>query len=319
VILVTGGTGFIGSALIQALVRDGKRAVTAAVRRQPGAAADHGAQVVVASVDSTTDWTRALAGAQVVVHLAARVHEMRGTASVPLSEYRRTNVDGSVNLARQSASHGVRRFVFVSSIKVNGDCTMPGQAFSADDEPAPQDAYAESKQEAEAGLREVARATGMEVVVVRPPLVYGPGVKGNFLSMMRWLSTGIPLPLGAVQNRRSLVALDNLVNLLATCIDHAAAANQTFLVSDGEDVSTPDLLRRLARALGKSACLLPVPEGVLTLGATMLGRGAAVRRLCGSLCVDIGKTRQLLGWSPPLSVDEGLRRAAEAFLREART
>jgi nucleoside-diphosphate-sugar epimerase len=198
----------------------------------------------------------------------------------------------------------------VSSIKVNGEATLLGRPFSADDAPAPLDAYSLSKMEAEQGLRELAAQTGMEVVIIRPPLVYGPGVKANFAAMMRWLKCGVPLPLGAIHNQRSLVSLDNLVDLIVLCLTHPAAANQTFLVSDGEDVSTTQLLRRMGQALGCPARLVPVPVSVLKLAAAIVGKSDVAQRLCGSLQVDISKTHQLLGWTPPLSLDEGLRRAA---------
>lgn len=222
-------------------------------------------------------------------------------------------MNGTLNLARQAAQVGVRRFVFVSSIKVNGEATQPGQAFTADDVPSPLDPYGVSKLEAEQGLREIEAQTGMEVVIVRPPLVYGPGVKANFAAMMRWVARGIPLPLGAIHNARSMVALDNLVDLLVACLKHPAAAEQTFLVSDGEDVSTTELLRRTAQAMGKKALLLPVPASVLELGATVLGKRDVAQRLCGSLQVDIEKTRRLLGWNPPLTLEQGLKKALEGM------
>ena len=266
-------------------------------------------------VSPAEDWSEALTRVSTVVHCAGRVHIMTEQATDPLREFRQINVDGTLNLARQAAEAGIRRFVFLSSIKVNGESTNSGCPFTADQQPEPGDPYGVSKMEAELALRSLTSHTGMEVVIIRPPLVYGPGVKANFLEMMRWLARGFPLPLGAVtQNKRSLVALDNLVDLVETCIDHPAAANQTFLVSDGEDLSTAALLRRLSLALGRPARLMPVPVGLLKLGAGLLGRSAVAQRLCGSLEVDIGKTRELLGWSPPVSVDEGLRRTAEYWL-----
>jgi UDP-glucose 4-epimerase len=258
----------------------------------------------------STDWSTALNGVSVVVHCAARVHVMRDTSVDPLEEFRRVNVQGTLNLARQAAAAGVRRFVFVSSIKVNGEATQPGCPFTADDILAPLDPYGVSKMEAEQALREIVRQTGMEVVIIRPPLVYGPGVKANFAAMMRWLQRGVPLPLGAIHNQRSLVALDNLVDLIMTCIKHPAAANQTFLVSDGEDASTTELLRRMGQAMGHPARLLPVPASWLKLAAGLIDKRDVAQRLCGSLQVDISKTRELLGWVPPVSLDEGLRRAA---------
>jgi len=238
---------------------------------------------------------------------------MQDDATDPLQAYREVNVKGTLNLASQAAQAGVRRFVFVSSIKVNGEATQPGQPFTADDVPSPLDPYGVSKLEAERGLREIEAETGMEVVIVRPPLVYGPSVKANFAAMMRWVARGIPLPLGAIHNARSMVALDNLVDLLVACLKHPAAAGQTFLVSDGQDVSTTELLRRTAQAMGKKALLLPVPASMLELGATLLGKRAVAQRLCGSLQLDIAKTRRLLGWNPPLTLDQGLKKAVEGM------
>jgi nucleoside-diphosphate-sugar epimerase len=267
----------------------------------------------IRDMTAATDWNAALIGVQAVVHCAARVHVMQDDATDPLHAHREVNVNGTLNLARQAAQAGVRRFVFISSIKVNGEATQPGQPFTADDVPVPLDPYGVSKLEAELGLREIDAQTGMEVVIVRPPLVYGPGVKANFASMMRWVARGIPLPLGAIQNARSMVALDNLVDLLVTCLTHPGAGGQTFLVSDGEDVSTTELLRRTAQAMDKKALLLPVPAAVLELGASLLGKRALAQRLCGSLQVDIEKTRRLLGWSPPLTLDQGLKKAVEGM------
>lgn len=271
--------------------------------------------IPVGDIGKTTDWQLALQNIEVVVHLAARVHIMNDDAVDPLLEFRRVNVDGTLNLARQAAAAGVKRFIFISSIKVNGEATPPGKPYSADAMPAPIDPYGISKREAEDGLRQLAVQTGIEVVIIRPPLVYGPGVKANFLEMMKWLHKGIPLPLGAIHNRRSLVALDNLVDLIVTCVEHPAAAHQTYLVADGEDLSTTDLLRRMGVALGKPAKLLPVPAWLLTAGAKMIGKSALSQRLCGSLQVDISKNRELLGWVPPIKVDDALRLTAEYFLR----
>ena len=274
-------------------------------------------QHLIGDLTATTNWSAALEGAFAVLHCAARVHVMADASANPLDEFRRVNVQGTLALARQSAAAGVRRFVFISSIKVNGESTQAGQPFTADDMPAPLDAYGISKMEAEQGLRKLSSQTGMEVVMIRPPLVYGPGVKANFAAMMRGLQRGLPLPLGAIYNQRSLVALDNLVDLIVTCISHPAAANQTFLVSDGEDVSTTELLRRMGQALGKPARLLPVPASWLQLAATVVGKRGVAQRLCGSLQVDIEKTRQLLDWTPPLTLDQGLKKAAEGRVHEA--
>jgi nucleoside-diphosphate-sugar epimerase len=246
-----------------------------------------------------------------VIHAAARAHIMKDEVADPLAEYRRVNVDGTLNLARQAAAAGVKRFIFISSIKVNGEQTPLGQPFTADDTPAPEDAYGISKWEAEQGLQQLATETGMEVVIIRPPLVYGPGVKGNFASMIKLVAKGLPFPLGAIHNQRSLVAVDNLVDLIITCIDHPVAANQVFLAGDGQDLSTTELLRGVAKAMGKPARLIPVPSSLLMLGATLLGKKAVAQRLLGSLQVDIAKARNLLGWEPPVSVEEGLERCFE--------
>ena len=313
-ILVTGATGFVGSCLLAKLGQMVDLCVLGAHRvDQPFA--DH-PSAVVGDISNDTDWRSAIRGQEVVIHSAARVHVMNDTSSDPLAEFRQVNVEGTLNLARQAAAAGVRRFIFISSIKVNGEGTPVGAPYLADAQAAPADPYGISKMEAEQGLRSLAAETGMEVVIIRPVLVYGPGVKANFLSMMRWLHKGVPLPFGAIDNRRSLVALDNLVDLIVTCIDHPAAANQTFLVSDGEDLSTTELLRRMGSALGKPARLLPVPSRLLEVGAAMLGKQALAQRLCGSLQVDISKTRELLNWTPPVSVDEALRKTAKHFLEQ---
>lgn len=308
-ILMTGATGMVGQAVAAHLTSDGRHAVRAATRRLSADCLPGFEVVPVGDLGACPDCTAALKGVDVVIHLAARVHVMDDTAADPLAEFRRVNVQGTLNLARQAAAEGVRRFVFISSIKVNGEATKLGVSFSADDIPAPMDPYGVSKMEAEQGLREVATQTGMEVVIIRPPLVYGPGVKANFAALMRAVQRGWPLPLGAVHNRRSLVALDNLVDFIVTCLAHPQAANQTFLVSDGRDLSTTELVRGLAHATGVPARLVPVPVWALQAAGALLGRGDAVQRLCGNLQVDIAKARSLLGWVPPVSVDEGLRRA----------
>ena len=317
--LVTGANGFVGRAVLLRL--NGMSGVTAIGSvREAAMFADTGAPPAkVGELSAHTDWSGALAGVQAVVHTAARVHVMLEAAANPLAEFRRVNVQGTLNLARQAVAAGVLRFVFVSSIKVNGEATQLWRPFTADDAPAPPDAYGVSKMEAEQGLRGLAAQTGMEVVIIRPPLVYGPGVKANFAAMMRWLRRGVPLPLGAIHNQRSLVALDNLVDLIVTCLMHPAAANQTFLVSDGEDVSTTGLLRRMGQAMGRPARLIPVPASWLKLAATLVGKPDVAQRLCGSLQVDISKTRQLLGWSPPLTLQQGLGKAAAGHVNSSRT
>ena len=312
-VLVTGASGFVGSALVERMLSDGRFHVRAALRQGEV----HGALVKGYSspdLGASADWLTALQGVQAVLHCAGRVHVMNDQSADPLDEFRRVNVVGTLRLARQAVEAGVSRFVFLSSIKVNGEGGSQYGPYIADAQFAPTDPYGISKMEAEQGLRALAAETGMQVVIIRPVLVYGPGVKANFLSMMRWLHKGVPLPFGAIHNSRSLVALDNLVDLIVTCIDHPAAANKTFLVSDGEDLSITELLRRMGKALGKPARLLPVPAWLLALGAKMLGRHALAQRLLGSLQVDISKTCQLLNWTPPVTVDEGLRKTAQYFL-----
>lgn len=307
-ILVTGGNGFIGRALVERLLADGLK-VRASVR-QPDADLPQGTErIVVGDIDGDTSWTEALRGVSEVVHTAARVHVMKDRNALA-GLYKRVNTDAALNLAKQAAAADVKRFVFLSSIKVNGEYTQPDARFSPISTPAPVDPYGVSKLEAERGLFAIAHSTGMEVVVVRPVLVYGPNVKGNFQRMANWVEKGIPLPLGSIRNRRSMIGIDNLVDLLALAIRHPAARNQVFLVSDGEDLSTSDLLRRTARAFGKSARVFPLPQGVITALAKMLGRGDMALRLCGSLQVDIAKARDVLGWKPQVTVDEGLARYA---------
>ncbi len=312
-VLLTGASGFVGRAVQARLLAESAHTLRSAMRQLPVDVPTDLDVCAAPTLGASADWRLPLSGIEVVVHCAARVHVMSEEAPNPLAEFRRANVEGTLCLARQAVEAGVRRFVFVSSIKVNGESTSPGRPYCAESTPEPMDPYGISKLEAEAGLRELAKETGLEVVIIRPPLVYGPGVKANFLSMIRWLSKGVPLPLGAICNSRSLVALDNLVDLIATCIEHPSAANQTFLVSDGEDLSTTELLRRMALALGKPAWLLPVPVWLLEAGAGLLGKRALAQRLCGSLEVDISKTQELLNWSPPICVDEALRRTAESF------
>lgn len=314
-ILVTGANGFVGASALAGLTDSlGDRVIGTARRPVPGSPFTRSP-----SLDAQADWSSVLDDVCCVVHCAARVHVMREKHDDPLAEFRRINVAGTLALARQAAAYGVRRFVFLSSIKVNGEQSSADRPFTSGDIPAPQDPYGVSKLEAECGLTALAHETGMEVVIVRPPLVYGPGVGANFLSMMRWLHRGLPLPLGAIPNRRSLVALDNLVDLILKCVDHPAAANATFLVSDGEDLSTPELLRRTGKALGKRARLFSVPQRFLETGAAIAGKRGVAERLCGSLQVNIDATRLALGWEPPVTVDDALERTAHWFLeRRAR-
>jgi len=377
-ILITGANGFIGKALCKRMLADGYQ-VRGAVRGQEKTEVgclrsdvgkeqksevrdqkngkrrtEVGERVMVGDIGQETDWSEALDGIDTVVHLAARVHVMRESAADPLAAFRLVNVAGTERLAWQAAEAGVKRLVYLSSVKVNGERTgdrgqrseVRGQekaevgsqksevrgrrsevrgrecelkeVFSEKDVPCPQDPYAVSKWEAEQILAEISSATGMEIVIIRPPLVYGPNVRANFLRLLRWVNKGVPLPLGMVNNRRSLVSLDNLLDFLITCIEHPAAAGETFLVSDGEDLSTPALIRRIALSMNIPARLIPVPVCLLRLGGSLLGKKSEVDRLCGSLQVDIGKAKGVLGWKPPLSVDEGLGETVEVYLAEVR-
>lgn len=305
-ILLTGATGFLGRTLLQELLHR-EHEVTAAVRHVLPVAEGLRSYPIV-DIGGTTDWLPVLQGIEVVVHAAARVHVVRERHPDPLAEYRHVNVDGTLRLARQAVASGVRRFVFISSIKVNGESTLLGKPFLAGDVPAPEDPYGVSKLEAEQGLMRLADEAGMELVIIRPPLVYGPGVKGNFASMIKLVEKGLPLPLGAIRNKRSLVGIDNLVDLIIRCIDHPAAANRVLLAGDGEDLSTTELLRAVGKAMGKPARLIPVPASMLQLGAGLLGQRAMAQRLLGSLQVSISQTCELLDWKPPYTVEEGLRR-----------
>jgi nucleoside-diphosphate-sugar epimerase len=309
-VLVTGGNGFVGRALCKQLRQRGVP-VLAGVR-QPSA--KDASSVRMPDLGPDADWITLLNDVETVIHTAARVHVMRDDSVDPLAEFRKSNTQGTLKLARQAAAAGVRRFVFVSSIKVNGEQTFLGHPFNESSTAAPGDPYGISKYEAENGLKVLAEETGLEVVIVRPPLVYGPGVGANFLSMMRWIERGVPLPFGSIRNQRSLVALDNLVDLLIVCAQHPAAANRTFLVSDGEDLSTTGLLQRLGRAIGKPARLIPVPAAFLEAGGALVGRRDIGRRLCGSLQIDSSATRTALGWHPVIDVDSALRQTAAAFL-----
>lgn len=306
-LLVTGANGFVGSALCRSLRQRGTT-VLGAVRQ--GAVAG---QVNVGNLNGSTDWRPALAGCDVVMHLAARVHVMSDNGGDQLAAYREVNLDATLQLARQAQAHGVRRFVFVSSVKVNGEATS-GRAFGAHDLPMPLDPYGQSKLEAEQALRELGKATGMQIVIVRPPLVYGPGVKANFANLLRLVQLGIPLPFASVHNQRSIVALDNLVDLLITCARHPAAQGHTFMVSDGADLSIGELVALIGTAMGRRAMLLPMPVGLMLGAARLIGKAALVERLCGSLQVDIAATRHTLGWSPIIGSGAAIDATVAHFL-----
>lgn len=308
-ILVTGANGFVGRALCRDLTARGLP-VRAAVRLQgtlDGA-------VAVGDLAESTDWSKALDGVEVVVHLAARVHVMHETLSDPLAAFRTVNTDASLNLAHQCLAHGVKRFVYVSSIKVNGEVTQPGQPFRHDDVPRPQDLYGISKFEAEVGLKALADAGGLELVIVRPPLVYGPGVGANFSKMIEWVRRGVPLPLGAVHNRRALVYIENLTDLLVAACQHDDAINRVLLVSDGSDVSTTTMLYAISAALGRSIRLIPVPARFVGFAAELVGQGAVAQRLLASLELDIGATQRWLDWSAPIGFEHAIAATVDAHV-----
>lgn len=305
-VLVTGANGFVGSTLCPHLVALGHEVIPV-VRRQSRIADE-------VIVHGTESWKAALKGCDCVIHLAARAHIMQDQERDPLQAFRANNVDTTIELAKRSVEAGVRRFVFMSTIKVNGEETAPGWGFSHDDPVDPKDPYAISKWEAEQGLLEIAKSTGLEVVIIRPPLVYGPGVKGNFASLIKWVKIGVPLPLGAIHNRRSMIGLDNLVNFTALCADIDAspsAKGQVFLVSDGGDVSTAELLRKVAKAYRRNSRLFRVPEGLMRVAARWMGKASITDRLFGSLVIDDSKARKMLGWYPQLSMDEQLQKMAQ--------
>lgn len=312
-VLLTGATGFVGSILCDALARSGYlvRAALRSDRLMPESAAEH---VVVGDITPFTDWSAALRGVDSVVHIAARAHVLHDSGDNS-DLYVETNARGTLRFADAAAQLGVRRFIYLSSIKVNGEETT-GHAFTPLDEPRPQDAYGMSKWLGEKSLMEVTARTAMRAVIVRSPLVYGPGVRANFLRLLRWVDKEWPLPLGAIGNRRSLVSIWNLCDLLVQLLKSPSAPGRTWMVSDGEDLSTPELVRRIGKAMGRRVTLLPVPVGLLHLLGGLAGRKAEVARLCGSLAIDISQTRRELGWSPPVTVDEALSRTVDWYLSE---
>lgn len=321
--LVTGATGFVGNALVHCLLERGID-IMAGVRKETIDLPSSVLQMVVGDLSVMTDDTLALNnmlfdGVDTVIHTAARVHVMNDNASDPLTEFRKMNRDATLVLARVATDSGVKRFVFISSIKVNGEMTSPDCSFSPSDENIPTDPYGLSKYEAEQGLFALAKETCMEVVIIRPPLVYGAGVKANFASMMNWLKKSVPLPFGAIHNKRSLVALDNLVDFITLCADREKspkAANQVFLISDNEDVSTTQLLRKVAKSLNKRAWLIPIPVGLMIFAAKLIGKGDIANRLFGSLQVDSSKARDLLGWQPVITMDEQLQKIVKVSIDE---
>lgn len=313
-ILITGATGFVGRRLIEILSSQTQASLVAAIRSKKNTFSNKIKTVTIDDLGPNNSWNDALDNIDVIIHTAARVHVMNNDLKDPLLEFRKVNVEGTLNLARQAAKTGVKRFVFLSSIKVNGESTTLNRPFTETDLPAPVDPYGISKFETEVGLFKLAEETGMEVVCIRPTLVYGAGVKANFFNMMKWLYRGVPLPFGLIHNKRSLVALDNLVDFIVTCTEHPLAANQVFLVSDGEDLSTSDLLRRVAKALDRKSYLLSINQKLLELLLSLFGKKNIAQRLCGSLQVDISKAKKVLSWTPPVSVNEGLKSTTQHFV-----
>ena len=311
--LVTGASGFVGSILCRRLLAEGLHVRgTLLESESPLSLPDGVDPVIIEPLGPDTTWQHALSGIHTIIHLAARVHIMKETFTDPLQEFRRINLYGTERLARQAAQTGVKRFVFMSTIGVNGD-NSGDRPYSEDDVPHPHNPYSVSKFEAELALQKISQETGMEVVIIRAPLVYGPMNPGNFLSLLQIVSKSMPLPLASIHNNRSLLYIGNLVDALAACATHPNAAGQTYLVSDGEDVSTPELIRRTATALGVPARLLPVPVSLMRLIGKLTGRSAAVNRLTGSLAVDSSKIRRDLGWKPPFTMEEGLQATAQWF------
>jgi nucleoside-diphosphate-sugar epimerase len=312
-VLITGATGFVGRRLCESLSHQGYK-VRAALRtdqNRPDYAAEH---VVVGEIGGLTDWAAALEAVDCVVHCAARAH-VAGDLSSESNRYMESNARGTERLAAACAQTGIRRFVYLSTVKVNGEGTL-GRPFSRADAPKPADAYAVSKWVGETRLAEIAAASSMEIAVVRSPLVYGPNVRANFLRLLRWVHSRVPLPFGCIENSRSLVSVWNLCDLIARLIRDSIPKSTVFMVADGEDLSTPELIRRIGTAMRRRARLLPVPVAVLRALAAIGGRQSEFERLCGSLTVDISSTCSELGWTPPLSVDEGLARTVHWYLSE---
>ena len=317
-ILLTGATGFIGQAVIRDLLAHTSYHISALVRRASDSLPGGIDRIEVDAIDGNTDYSNILAGFDVIIHLAARVHRLNENRETAYYAYKSINVDGTLNLARQAAAAGVSRFIFLSSIKVNGESTRPGRPFKADDPPNPSDPYAISKYESELGLASLAESTGMEFVVIRPPLVYGPGVKANFQRLMGLIRKGLPLPFGSIDNLRSLVSIDNLTSLIRHCIDHPKAANKVFLVSDDRDVSTPELLRMIASGMQLRSRLIAFPKATLNLVASLFGKEEIARRLLDNLQVDITKTKSELGWQPESTMEEAVRQTAINYLQHAK-
>jgi nucleoside-diphosphate-sugar epimerase len=315
-VVLTGASGFVGAAMVQRLKAEGLQ-VSAVYRSQP-ATQEEGMVSHVLDIGPEADWSNVLQRCDIVIHLAARVHVMKDTVADPLTEFRRANLDSTINLARQAASAGVKRFVYLSSIKVNGEATTAAP-FSASDRPAPQDPYGISKWESEQALHAISANSGMEVVIIRPPLVYGPGVKANFLALLGIVNRALPLPLGQVHNHRSMVYLGNLVDAIYHSAIDPRAAGKTFLVADGQDVSTPELIRMLAAAMGRPYRVFDFPVKLLRGLAALIGKSSSIDRLTQSLVVDSSEIRQQLHWSPPYTLDQGLQDTVDWYLRKVQS
>lgn len=312
-VLVTGSSGFVGQCLVRQLIKLEKDVVA-----HSRSAQFTGCENTHSQISSMTDWSTALSAVDVVIHCAARVHQMNESREEAKTLYEEVNVAGTLNLAKQAAKAGVKRFVFISSIKVNGEWTKESVPFTADDSPHPLDAYGQSKYEAEKELTEFAQQSGLELVIIRPPLVYGPGVKANFLSMMNVVAKGLPLPLGMIKSLRSFVYVENLVDLILECSEHPKAPGNIFLVSDDEDISIRELLRLLAQLSGKKSYLLPIPKFLLIFLLSLIGKKAAAQRLCQPLQLDIQKTKDILGWKPKYSLREGLKKTVDSYLNDVK-
>jgi len=314
-ILITGATGFVGRALFKNLKLKKKYLIHLTTRTNQEELFEGGKVFKIGEIDSNTNWNDAFDGVDCIVHCAARAHTTENKQTDSLNAYRRINVDGTRNLAKQAAGIGIKRFIFLSSIKVNGEETIATKSFKYNDISQPEDAYGITKWEAEQALLEISKQTGLEVVIIRPPLVYGEGVKGNFLRLLDIVYKQIPLPFAKINNLRSFVGLDNLIDLIICCIDHPKAGGKTFLVSDGEDLSTSDLIIKLSKFMDKSPRLFQVPQLIIQLTARLVGKSSEIERLLGSLRVDNSYTREILGWSPALSLDESLAKTVRWYLQ----
>ena len=313
-LLVTGASGFVGSKVVSVALENGFEVVGQSRTETPLYAQGKPAyRHVKVDITKQSMWDESLNGIDCIVHCAARVHQMNVDRATEYGSFFEVNTLGTINLAKQACEAGVKRFIFLSSIKVNGESTLPNQKFTPSVSQAPEDAYGRSKYDAEMALKQLSLESEMEIVIVRPPLVYGPNVKANFLNMMRWIERGIPLPLGAVHNRRSMVFLDNLVDLLMTCCTHPKAKNEVFLVSDNSDISTSGMLREISSELDRPSRLIPLPSRALLMAATLLGKKDIAQRLCGNLQVDMSATTSKLDWSPKISTREGIAITVAAY------